>query len=334
MTTSGTTWSTRDTLAMHIVLLETIHPAAHALLASEGDVRLAADLREEAVVRLAAGADAILTRGRGPITRAVLDANDRLRVVARCGVGLDNVDVAAAGARGVPVVYAPGSTTHTVAEHTLLLLLAAARRLPMLDGAVRAGRWSDRQGYQGQELGGKTLGVVGLGDIGRRVARLAAAVDMRVVAWSPRSRDDRYEHLELDALLARADMVTLHLTLTEATRGLLDARRLALMKPGAILVNTARGALVDEGAVAAALRAGRLGAYATDVLAHEPPAPDHPLLDAPNVIITPHSAALTDRAYEAMCVQTAGNVLRVLRGDTPDPRCVANLAAVRERCGW
>ncbi len=318
---------------MRIVLLETVHPAAHALLVAEGEVCVALNLAEQTVVDLAAQADAMLTRGRGPITRAALAAGQRLRAVGRCGVGLDNVDVVAASEHGVPVIYAPGSTTGTVAEHTLLLL-AAARQLPLLDSAVREQRWSARQDYQGRELGGKILGVVGLGAIGRRVAVLAAAFGMRVVTWSPRSRDARYEHIDLDTLLARADMVSLHVALTEETRGLVGRRRLALMTPGTILVNTARGALVDEEAVAAALHAERLGAYATDVLAQEPPGPAHPLLGAPHVIVTPHSAALTDRAYETMCVQTAANVLRVLRGDPPDPRCVANLAAVRGRHGW
>jgi len=319
---------------VRIALLEPLHPAAHALLETAGEVRLAAVPDEREAVRLAAGADAVLTRGRGPITAAALAAGARLRIVARCGVGLDNVDVAAASARGIPVVYAPGMTTATVAEHTLLLLLAAARRLPALDAVAKAGHWSARQDYQGRELGGKTLGVVGLGAIGRRVASLAVAFGMRVVAWSPHSRDDRYEFLELDDLLTRVDMVSLHLALVEGTRGLIDRRRLALMPPGAILVNTARGALVDEKAIAAALRTGRLGAYATDVLAREPPAPDTPLLSAPNAIVTPHSAGLTDRAYEAMCTGAAANVLRVLRGDQPELGCVANLDAVRQRYGW
>lgn len=319
---------------MKIVLLETIHPTAHALLAAAGEVVVAADVDERTAIRLAPEADGMLTRGRGRITNAVLAASKRLRAVARCGVGLDNINVEAASERGVPVVYAPGSTTGTLAEHTLLLLLAAARQLPALDRAVQGGDWGIRNGYEGRELAGKRLGIIGLGEIGRRVAQLAAAFGMHISYWSPRSRDVRYEYLELDTLLARTDMISLHVQLSNATRLLIGARQIALMQQGALLVNTARGALVDEQAVAKALRNGHLAAYATDVLAQEPPGPDHPLVGAPNLILTPHSAALTDRAYETMCVQSATNVLHILRGEPPDLRSIANLAAVRERYGW
>jgi phosphoglycerate dehydrogenase-like enzyme len=304
------------------------------MLAEAGEVELVPNLEEATVARLAVEADALLTRGRGRITGEVLAAGKRLRAVARCGVGLDNIDLPAASERGVPVLYAPGSTTGTLAEHTLLLLLAAARRLCSLDAAARGGRWEVREGYQGRELAGKLLGVVGLGDIGRRVAELAVAFGMRVVYWSPISRDARFHLAALDELLAAADMVTLHVQLREETHQMIGARQLALMRPGAILVNTARGALVDEWALAQALQSGHLAAYAADVLAEEPPRPDHPLLGAPNLLLTPHSAALTDRSYEAMCVETAASVLRILRGEPPELRCVANLAAVRERYGW
>ena len=173
---------------------------------------------------------AILTRGRGRITAATLDEFSDLVVVGRCGAGLDNIDVAAARQRGIAVVNAPGATTAAVAEHAVLLMLGLARRITELDAAVKAGRWSVRDAYTGAELRGKRLGVVGLGAIGRRVASLGRAFDLDVVYWSPTSRDDDLARLELDDLLATADVVQLCVALAADTRQLLDARRLALMR--------------------------------------------------------------------------------------------------------
>ncbi len=184
--------------------------------------------------------EAILTRGRGQIPRAFMDRFPHLRAVARCGVGLDNIDTDAAAERGIPVIYAPDSTTVAVAEHTILLMLALGRRLTTLAAAVAAGDWAIRNGYSGTELAGKTLGIVGMGSIGRRVATLATALGLKVVYWSQTSRDERFPLLPLSDLLAVADVVSLHLALTPATRHLIDAAALARMKPGALLINTAR----------------------------------------------------------------------------------------------
>lgn len=303
---------------MTILLLETIHPEAQALLESYDRVRLApsAEAAREAVEQERVAA--IVTRGRGRIGADLIAACPELRAVARCGVGLDNIDSAAAAARGVTVVFAPGSTTAAVAEHTLMLMLAAARRLVPAAEAVRADNWAFRNGYQGYDLAGRTLGIVGMGAIGRRVAELAAGMGMRVIYWSRRRRSAGFAYVELPELLASADVISLHVELTGETTHLIGAAELALVKPGAILVNTARGGVLDQGALAEALRAGRLAAFAADVLEHEPPEADDPLLRDERVMITPHTAALTDVTYRAMCVRTATNLLAVLRGEEPE----------------
>lgn len=297
---------------MTIVLLETIHPDAEALLATYDRVVLAetpADLGtripyDEIV--------AILTRGRGQIRRPLLEACPHLRVVARCGVGLDNIDVAVAQARGIAVERAPGSTTIAVAEHTLLLMLGLARRLDLLAGAVKAGNWSVRNAYEGHDLYGKILGIIGMGDIGQRVATLATAFGMAVIYWNRTPKALPYRQVELATLLQQADVVTLHCALAPETHHLLGTRELALLKPTALLINTARGALLDPAALRTAILANRIAGFGADVLDQEPPDPADPLLQQDRVLITPHTSALTAETYRAMCMQTAQNVLAVL----------------------
>ena len=303
---------------MTILLLEPIHADAQQLLAAYDETVLAPDGNHPAAIDARTPIRAVLTRGRGRISASLMADFPNLRVVARCGVGLDNIDTAAAHKRGIAVVYAPGSTTTAVAEHTLLLMLAAARRIQPIANAVTAGDWAVRDSYQGSELAGKTLGVIGLGAIGRRVAELATAFGMHVVSWSRASYDSRYPARPFRELLATADIVSLHIALTPETRHLIGATELALMQPGALLINTARGGLIDQQALADALEQRRLGAFATDVLDPEPPAASERLLHSENVLITPHIAALTDTTYRAMCVRTATNVLAILRGEQPE----------------
>jgi D-3-phosphoglycerate dehydrogenase len=241
----------------------------------------------------------------------------KLRVVARPGAGVDNIDVDAANARGIEVVHAPGMNAATVAEHTIALILDVVRGVTRWSNAVRAGRWNDRGGYAGNEIGGLTLGVVGFGNIGQRVAELARAFRMRVVVarHGAQAGDAGFERLPLDEVLACADVVTLHTPLTHATRGMLGAAQLARMKPTAYLVNTARGALIDQEALKAALQRGALAGFAADVLAEQPPTQDDDLLRMDGVVITPHVASLTASTYRAMCVETARRVLGVLERD-------------------
>ena len=307
---------------MTILLLEPIHEEAHSLLADHDRTVLAenADELEQTVTH--EKIIAILTRGRGQISAALMLRCPSLRVVARCGVGLDNVDLHTAQQREVAVIYAPGSTTAAVAEHTLMLTLAAARKLHPIATAVNEDDWQARNNYRGIELTGKSIGIVGLGEIGRRVAELAHAFGMHVLTWSRTSRDSRYEALSLDALLERADIVSLHTALTPATHHLIGARELALMKPGALLINTARGGLIDQLALGEAVERGIIGGFAADVLDPEPPAASERLLRNPRVLVTPHIAALTDVTYRTMCVRTVTNVLAVLRGDQPEQKSV------------
>jgi phosphoglycerate dehydrogenase-like enzyme len=310
---------------IRVLLLESLHSDAERLLATVGDVLRAESPDEATAARLAVDVDAILTRGRGRITSDVLRAGTRLRCVARAGSGLDNVDVAEATALRIPVVYAPDAVTETTAEHTLALLLAVARDIPAWSNRVKAGRWTERATAPLTfDLSGRTLGVIGLGRIGTRVAEMATALGMRVI-YASRSRvDARFERVSPDALLARSDAVTVHTDLNASTRHLLNAEAFARMRPGVVVVNTSRGAVVDEGALVDALRSGKVRGYAADVLSQEPPAENHPLFAFDNVVLTPHSAALTEGAYRRMCLETAENVAHILRGEPPDTKHVRN----------
>ncbi len=306
---------------MAILLLETLHPEAEALLARHDRVMLAAAEPQALEIARQSEVAAILTRGKGRITRALMQAcGASLKAVSRAGAGLDTVDLDAARELGIAVIFAPGLNAQTTAEHAIMLMLMAARRAAYLDAQVKAGNWHVRNDYAGIELNGKTLGVVGLGNIGARVAWIGQALGMQVIYWSRQKRDARFAYRALDNLLREADVISLHIALSEETRGLIGARELALMKPGAILVNTARGALIDQRALAQALCEGRLGAFAADVLTQQPPASDDPLLRCKRVTLTPHVAGLTDRTYREVCLFCARNVLAVLQGQPPDAR--------------
>lgn len=307
---------------MSIILLEPIHPEAHAMLESYGDVLLLESPNDFDVIRRAPHVEALITRGRGQIRRALMTDLPDLRVVARCGVGLDNIDTDAAAELAISVVYAPGSTTTAVAEHAIMLMLALARKTVQLDNAVKAGNWAIRNNYGGFELAGKTLGIIGMGDIGKRVARLASAFDMRIVYWN-RSPVAGWEgSLSLDEVLRQSDVISLSLALTDDTRHLINAERLAQMKVGALLINTARGGLVDQGALHVAIQRGHIGGYASDVLEAEPPLTGDMLVALEQSLITPHVAAITDATFRLISVSTCSNVLRVLRNDVPEPRSV------------
>lgn len=308
----------------NVLLLETVSEEAHRLLQDSVHVLEASspfsggELAEQHPVH------AIITRGLGAVNPALIGRCRGLEVIARCGVGLDNVDVRFATGQGVKVVNAPGSNTDTVAEHTLGLMLALQRNLYNSIAAVKDGRWDFRKRYQGDEIRGKTLGVVGLGDIGQRVAKLALAFGMDVVYWSTGPKDVPYAFLSFDELLARADIISLHLPLTEGTRGLIDEAALNKMQEHTLLINTARGEIIGQEALVRALENRRIGGFASDVLAIEPPAAEDPLLKMDNVLITPHSASLTARTYNEMCVLTVRNTLALLRGEPVDNRFIFN----------
>jgi D-3-phosphoglycerate dehydrogenase len=258
-----------------------------------------------------AEADALVVRSATKVTAELLEKAPRLRVVGRAGVGVDNIDLEAATRRGVLVMSTPGGNAISVAEHTFALLLALARQVPRHDAAIHAGRW-EKSSAAGTEVRGKTLGLIGLGRIGGEVARRARAFEMRVLAFDPyiseaAAREAQVELVPLEKLLAESDFVSLHTALSPATQNLINAQTIAHMKQGARLVNAARGELVDEGALAEALKSGRLAGAALDVFVEEPPK-NSPLITLPNVIATPHVAGSTTEAQEEVGTQIAQQV--------------------------
>jgi len=295
-----------------IVLLETIHPDAHRLLEDVDEVRVTVSPTELDSDISPPDVRAIVLRGRGRVPASWFPQLPNLTVVGRCGAGLDNIDTAAAAAAGVTVVHAPGSTTSAVSEHAVLLMLALARRLTTLNAAVRSGRWSIRDGYEGMDLGGRCLGIVGLGAIGRRIADLGAALGMDVVYWSRRSRHPALRLVPLDQLVAMSDVIQVCVASTPHTVGLIGAEQLRRMKPTTLIVNTARGNVVDHGALRRALTERAIGGYASDVWDPEPPTPGDPLVADERVIVT----------YRKLCLRPAEAIVAILSGRDPDPTTV------------
>ena len=264
--------------------------------------------REEVVTRLGDEAEGLLTLLTDPIDAEAIAGAPRLRAIANYAVGTDNVDLEAATARGVPVGNTPDVLTEATADLAFALMLAAARRVVEGDAYVRAGHWRTWEPglLLGREMHGATLGIVGMGRIGSAVARRAAGFGMEVIGMSD---------VDFDRFLARSDFVSIHCPLTEETRALIDERALALMKTTAVLVNTARGPIVDSTALARALRDGTIAAAALDVTDPEPLPDDHPLLDAPNLTVVPHLGSATHRTREAMADMAVDNLLAALRGE-------------------
>ncbi|MDQ6885846.1 MAG: phosphoglycerate dehydrogenase [Gemmatimonadota bacterium] len=277
-------------------------------------------LTGEALARAIEGAHAVLVRSATRITRESLAYADKLSVIGRAGVGVDTIDVDAATEHGIAVLTAPAGNTISAAELAFALILSVARRVPAADQSMRAGAW-DRKSFTGSELYGKTLGLVGAGRIGSEVARRARAFGMTVMAYDPYLTPERAGALEielapLDAVLRAADFLSVHVPLTEATTGLIGEEQLAHMRPGAILVNAARGGVVDEVALVQSLRAGHLRGAALDVFAEEPLPKDHPLRSLPNVVLTPHLGASTEEAQRNVAVEIAEAVrAALLEGD-------------------
>jgi D-3-phosphoglycerate dehydrogenase len=302
--------------AVRIVATADVPPVAHRAFASLGEIVV----DETHTGRALAGAEVLIVRGTR-IDADALERASRLRAIARTGAGYDNVDVAAATRSGVPIVYAPGVGSQPIAEGALALILAATKRLRELGEVVQARGWASRYAVMGLDLDGACLGVVGLGAIGERVARLCGALGMRVIACDPARNGasvDGVELVPLAELVARADVITLHCGLTDSTRGLVDRALLSRVKPGAVLVNVARGEIVEsEDALADALVDGRLSAVALDVFPTEPPELRHRLYADPRVICTPHAVGLTRRWNEDVFRALAAGVESVLNGHRP-----------------
>ncbi len=299
---------------MRVLVREKIAEAGVDLLREHFEVDVDGDADLNEVIALY---DGIVVRSATKLTRDLIERGERLKVIGRAGVGVDNVDVEAATRRGIVVANAPESTVISAAEHTMGLLLALSRNIPQAHAALTDGRW-ERARFGGIELAGKTLGVLGFGRIGQQVARRALGLEMRVVAYDPFVAKDRFrelgaEHVEtVDELYAESDFVTVHLPLTPETRQSIGAEAFAKMRDGVRLVNAARGALLDEDALLDALRSGKVAAAALDVFSSEPY--EGPLLGLDNVVVTPHLAASTEEAQDRAGVIVAEQVVAALEG--------------------
>jgi len=347
-----------------VLLCQDIHPEGRRVLEGHVEIVVAPDPREETVRAIIGGFHGVVVRTATRLGRETIRAATALEVIGRTGAGVDNIDVDAATRRGIPVCYTPEANSSSVVEHVLALILGLAKQLSQMDQAVREGRFGVRYDYRAVDVAGKTVGVVGLGRIGRGVARRCRdALDMTVIAYDPYVEAQQIPSPEkgtgpfcakhpsglsgkrglspfpaplpqrergvavggppielasdLATVFERGDFVTLHVPYSQATHHLVNAELIAKMQPSSYLVNTSRGAVVDETALARALAEGRIAGAALDVFEKEPPDPDNPLLKLPNVILTPHSAALTRECVARMAVDAAQGVLDVLEGRKP-----------------
>jgi D-3-phosphoglycerate dehydrogenase len=321
-----------------VLIADKLAQSTVAALGDQVEVRWVDGPDREKLLAAVPEADALLVRSATTVDAEVLAAAPKLKIVARAGVGLDNVDVEAATARGVLVVNAPTSNIHSAAEHALALLLAAARQIAAADATLREHTWK-RSSFSGTEIFGKTVGVVGLGRIGQLVAQRIAAFGTHIVAYDPyvssaRAAQLGIELLSLDDLLARADFISVHLPKTPETKGLIDKEALAKTKPGVIIVNAARGGLVDEAALADAITSGHVRGAGLDVFGTEP-CTDSPLFELPQVVVTPHLGASTAEAQDRAGTDVAESVRLALAGEfVPDAVNVGGGVVSEEVAPW
>lgn len=275
--------------------------------------------------------DGLIVR-QGQITELVLKASPNLVAVCKHGVGTDNIDIASASKLGISVLYTPGINSESVAEHTLALMLSLVRRIPYLDKQVRKGIF-EKSNYSGQELHGKTLALIGFGRIGRRVSELVAPFDMNIIVYHPSNTKEHLPQyirklMKIDDLFADADILSLHCPLCDATRGLINANTFSRMRRSAFIINTARGAIINEADLLQALEENQIAGAAIDTFEIEPPAPNNPLYDLDNVILSPHIAGISDRTFQDTGLAAARNILTALRAEPLDPAVWLNPEAV------
>lgn len=303
-----------------ILVADGLAEAGLALLHSVGEVVNHPKITADELIETIADYHALVVRSRSKVTQQVIEAGRQLRVIGRAGVGVDNIDVQAAKAHGITVVNSPLAATNAVAEHTLALMLALARQIPQADASMKRRQW-EKTAFMGSELNGKTLGILGLGRIGTRVASLAQAFEMVVMAYDPLITEDEIRRrgvapAPFQQVLANADYISLHLPLSETTRGMLGAEQFKVMKKGARLICTARGGVVDEMALRAALDDGTLAGAALDVFSSEPPPPGS-IAEHPKVVATPHVGAQTQEAQMRAGLEIAEEIVAVLQGKEP-----------------
>ncbi|MDW7655838.1 MAG: hydroxyacid dehydrogenase [Bacillota bacterium] len=306
---------------MKAVFSKALCAEAMEQMAAQAEIYVANDGNPHNYLSAMRDADALILR-IGKVDAGVIDGSPLLRVIGRTGVGYDNVDIAAATAAGIPVVLTPGANTQSVAEHTLALLFAVAKNLFEAQTETARGQFTAvRDNGKAFEVAGKAIGLIGLGAIGRKVAQLCQAIGMQVIGYDPFLSRDQIEASgclyanDLRQLLPRCDVVSVHVPLLPETKGLLGSAELSLMKPTSVVINCARGGIIDEGALFDALNNGIIAGAGIDVFVDEPVQADNPLLSAPNIIISPHSAAMTREAVRNMGVQCVAGCLAVLHGE-------------------
>jgi D-3-phosphoglycerate dehydrogenase len=322
---------TPDHAAARILVADPIAPDGVERLRAAGEVEVATGLSPDELKRKVADVDALVVRSETKVTAEVLAAAPRLRVVGRAGVGVDNIDLEAATRHGVLVLNAPTGNTIAAAEHTVAMMLCLARNVARADTSMHQGRW-DRRAFTGSELRDKTLGLLGLGKIGFEVARIASqGLRMRVIADDPLVTPERAEQagaelVDFDTLLQRSDILSVHVPLTDKTRGAIGAAEMHRMRRGSRLINVARGGIIDEAALAQAVREGHLAGAAVDVFTSEPPGPDNPLLGIPEILLTPHLGASTTEAQVSVATDVADQIVQFLAGG--GPRYAVNLPPI------
>ncbi|MBN2437932.1 MAG: hydroxyacid dehydrogenase [Deltaproteobacteria bacterium] len=306
-----------------VLIVQPIHEQGVRVFDERFEVRTASDPSVATVIKEIEGVAGVIVR-TAPFTREIIEAADSLKVIGRHGVGVDNIDVRAATEKGIVVVNTPNANATSVAEHTLTAIGALAKRTVGYDRATREGRWEIRNSYKAVDLDGKILGLVGIGRIGSMVARRAAAAyNMKVIAFDPYIKPETASQTgvslvaQIDDVFRQADVVSLHTPLTPETRGFVNEKKLRLMKPTAFLVNLSRGEVVDEKALCTALKSGVIAAAAIDVYDPEPPLMDNPLFELENILLSPHSAALTQECVIRMATGAAEGVVELLSGRRP-----------------
>ncbi|WP_297416789.1 hydroxyacid dehydrogenase [Thermococcus sp.] len=304
---------------MKVLVAALIHEKAIGVLKEAGfEVVYEEYPDEERLIELVKDVEAIIVRSKPKVSRRVIEAAPKLRVIGRAGVGLDTIDLDAARERGIKVVNSPAASSRSVAELAIALIFNVARKMAFADRKMREGVWAKKQ-CEGTELEGKTLGVVGFGRIGYQIAKIAKAIGMNVLLYDPYPNEERAKEVggtfvSLEDLLKESDVVTLHVPLVDATYHLINEERLKLMKPTAILINAARGAVVDNAALVKALQEGWIAGAGLDVYEEEPLPKDHPLTKLDNVVLTPHIGASTVEAQMRAGVQVAEQIVEILKG--------------------
>ena len=306
-----------------VILAGPIHADGVKQLESEARVLVTGEESEAGMIKLAQEAQGILFRAKPLCTRSLMAACKQLKVVGRHGVGLDTIDLPAATELGIPVVHAPGSNSNSVAEHAIMLMLALAKQAVVVDKRTRLADWGKSRWQGLLEMNGKTLGIIGVGNVGRRVAKTAAALGMRVIAYDKYVPADELRNRgvepmpDMASVLRQADVLTCHTPHTKETHHMINAESIAQMKPGVIFINTSRGKIQDEEALRLALESGKIRAAGIDVFEEEPVSSDSRLLQLDNVIVSPHIAGVTEETTRGTAMQVGAEMLRVLRGEKP-----------------